>query len=279
MWWRYDSTTRTRTASARTRRGACFLQRLLSADRLRPQRESAQRGRCARALKTNPACMACHVSSIPAVLLGSGRTSTARPGDASEYTRARSSGRLHRRAPASTASPAARSGSRHQDRVRQPVRGVRGRAGLHPAAPTEGHARRHRSPRITERVPLRPSLRSLVRSVVADPNYRTGSRPRTDRVTLKMVTPDLLGSVVKDLTGFDWRYAGRRTEERRWSARSPAARTATSPPIRRPERDARARQQRLAEAPATSRSSRNVPKRWRRAAVHGDRLHRDPGLG
>jgi len=52
------------------------------------------------------------------------------------------------------------------------------------------------------------TLRSLVRSVVDDPNYRTGSTTEDGPVTLKMVTPDLLGSVVKDLTGFDWRYLG-----------------------------------------------------------------------
>jgi hypothetical protein len=52
------------------------------------------------------------------------------------------------------------------------------------------------------------TLRSLVRSVVDDPNYRTGATEADGPVTLKMVTPDLLGSVVKDLTGFDWRYAG-----------------------------------------------------------------------
>ncbi len=52
------------------------------------------------------------------------------------------------------------------------------------------------------------TLRSLVRSVVDDPNYRTGSTTADGPVTLKMVTPDLLASQVKDLTGFDWRYLG-----------------------------------------------------------------------
>lgn len=52
------------------------------------------------------------------------------------------------------------------------------------------------------------TVRSLVRSVVTDPMYRAGATDAPGYVPLKMVTPDLLASTVEDLTGFRWTYGG-----------------------------------------------------------------------
>lgn len=49
------------------------------------------------------------------------------------------------------------------------------------------------------------TVRAAIRSVVDDPAY-TGAGP--DGITPKVLTPDLLRSVVRDLTGFDWTVDG-----------------------------------------------------------------------
>lgn len=51
------------------------------------------------------------------------------------------------------------------------------------------------------------TVRSLLRSVVSDPMYRSPPTDERGYVPLKMMTPDLLAAAVEDLTGFTWTYA------------------------------------------------------------------------
>ncbi len=52
------------------------------------------------------------------------------------------------------------------------------------------------------------TLRSLMRSVMADPNYRAGATDAEGAVPRKMVSAELLADQVEALTGFRWEYAG-----------------------------------------------------------------------
>ena len=52
------------------------------------------------------------------------------------------------------------------------------------------------------------TVRSLFRSVMSTPEYRTAASDDTSITTSKMVTPTLLASQVEDLTGFSWTYGG-----------------------------------------------------------------------
>ncbi len=52
------------------------------------------------------------------------------------------------------------------------------------------------------------TIRSLVRAVIDSPEYRSGPTDADGYVDKKMVTPDLLGTQVEDLTGFQWRSNG-----------------------------------------------------------------------
>jgi len=52
------------------------------------------------------------------------------------------------------------------------------------------------------------TMRSLVRSIVNSPVYRSGLTDDPGAVPLKMVTPDLLASQIEDLTGFRWTFNG-----------------------------------------------------------------------
>ena len=52
------------------------------------------------------------------------------------------------------------------------------------------------------------TLRSLVRSVVASPEYRAGDVDDATSVPWKLASADLLASQIEDLTGFRWTYAG-----------------------------------------------------------------------
>ena len=50
------------------------------------------------------------------------------------------------------------------------------------------------------------TMRSLIRSVVADPRYRAGATDAEGYVPSKMKTPDLLATSVAELTGYTWTY-------------------------------------------------------------------------
>lgn len=50
------------------------------------------------------------------------------------------------------------------------------------------------------------TVRALLKSVVSDPAYRSGSTDAAGYVPRKMLTADLLASTVADLTGFTWTY-------------------------------------------------------------------------
>jgi hypothetical protein len=52
------------------------------------------------------------------------------------------------------------------------------------------------------------SLKPLFRSVMADPMYRAADSADEAYSSRKQVTPELLGSMVQDLTGFAWTYGG-----------------------------------------------------------------------
>lgn len=52
------------------------------------------------------------------------------------------------------------------------------------------------------------TVRAVVRSVLADPRYRSGETDIAGYVPLKMASPELLATQVEDLTGFRWVYAG-----------------------------------------------------------------------
>lgn len=52
------------------------------------------------------------------------------------------------------------------------------------------------------------TLRSLVRSILADPWYRAGATDAEGAVPRKLATPDLLHDQVEGLTGFRWEYQG-----------------------------------------------------------------------
>ena len=52
------------------------------------------------------------------------------------------------------------------------------------------------------------TMRSLLRSVVADPRYRAPDTDASGYVPLKMVTPDLLATEIEGLTGYHYTYSG-----------------------------------------------------------------------
>lgn len=52
------------------------------------------------------------------------------------------------------------------------------------------------------------TMRSLLRSVLSDPNYRAGATAADGAVPRKMVSAELLADQVEALTGFRWEYAG-----------------------------------------------------------------------
>ncbi|MEZ4236615.1 MAG: DUF1549 domain-containing protein [Myxococcota bacterium] len=53
------------------------------------------------------------------------------------------------------------------------------------------------------------TIRALLRSVVADPDYRAGNSEVPGTVPVKLMTPDLLADQVEALTGFRWTFDGR----------------------------------------------------------------------
>lgn len=52
------------------------------------------------------------------------------------------------------------------------------------------------------------TLRSLLRSVATDPDYRAGNSEVVGAVPVKLMVPDLLADQVEALTGFRWTYGG-----------------------------------------------------------------------
>jgi hypothetical protein len=217
MWWRYDSTdsnANRKRANTASRVLLCndYLSRPIDFDRnVNLLNEDAVLD----ALKTNPACMACHVSLDPLAgyFYGFWTYIDGSSGDATEYHPEREV--LWQTytdvAPGFYGEPGhsledlgvqIASDNRFAECAVEQAYTLllRRKVTLDDTDHLTNHWNAFLSGGLT--------LRSLVRSVVDDPNYRTGSTTEDGPVTLKMVTPDLLGSVVKDLTGFDWRYAG-----------------------------------------------------------------------
>jgi hypothetical protein len=51
------------------------------------------------------------------------------------------------------------------------------------------------------------TMKALLRSIVADPRYRSGATDAVGYVPRKMMTPDLLATAVEGITGYRWTYA------------------------------------------------------------------------
>jgi hypothetical protein len=217
MWWRYDSTdsnANRKRANTASRVLLCndYLSRPIDFDR---NVNLLDGDAVLDALKTNPACMACHVSLDPfaGYFYGFWTYIDGSAGDATEYHPEREN--LWQTytdvAPGFYGEPGhslqdlgiqIASDNRFPECAVEQAYSLllRRKVTLEDTDHLTNHWNAFMAGGLT--------LRSLIRSVVDDPNYRTGSTTADGPVTMKMLTPDLLGSVVKDLTGFDWRYSG-----------------------------------------------------------------------
>jgi hypothetical protein len=217
MWWRYDSTdsnANRKRANTASRILLCndYLSRPIDFDR---NVNLLDGDAVLNALKTNPACMACHVSLDPLAgyFYGFWTYIDGSAGDATEYHPEREV--LWQSytdvAPGYYGEPGhsledlgyqIASDNRFAECAVEQAYSLLLRRSVD-LADTD-HLTTHWNAFLSGGL----TLRALVRSVVDDPNYRTGSTTADGPVTLKMVTPDLLGTEVKDLTGYDWRSRG-----------------------------------------------------------------------
>lgn len=215
MWWRYTS-----TASNANRKRANAVSRILLCNDYLVRPIEFDRNvnlldadAVADALKTNPACLYCHSSLDPlaSYFFGFWWYDYTNPGEASSYFPEReplyrdytgverayygepgySLADLGQQIAADNRFPMCAARQATELLLRRPL-----------TVDDENRLVEHRDDFITGGL----TVRALLKSVVQDPAYLSGSTDATGYVPKKMLTADLLASTVADLTGFTWTY-------------------------------------------------------------------------
>ncbi len=216
MWWRYTSTasnSNRKRANAVSRILLCndYLVRPIEFDRNVNLLDSAA---VADALKTNPTCLNCHSSLDPlaSYFFGFWWYDYTNPGEASYYFPDREE--LYRDYTGVDRGYYGQPGYSLSDLGEQiaadsrfPMCATKQAAELLYRRPLtvddEARLVTHRDDFVSGGL----TVRSLLKSVLKDPAYLSGSTDATGYVPKKMLTADQLASSVEDLTGFTWTYS------------------------------------------------------------------------
>lgn len=216
MWWRYTSTasnSNRKRANAVSRIFLCndYLVRPIEFDR---NVNLLDEDAVSDALQTNPACMNCHTSLDPlaSYFFGFWWYDYTNPGEASYYFPEREP--LYRDYTGTERGYYGEPGYSLADLGHQvaadnrfPMCAARQASELLLRRPLtledEDRLVGHRDDFISGGL----TVRALLKSVVQDPAYLSGSTDAAGYVPKKMLTADLLASTVEDLTGFAWTYS------------------------------------------------------------------------